>query len=627
MAVQLNSKLLILRMVPNCLWPCIALVAGLTACLNDVVAQEPAIDRIEYSSLQPGRKASLVAHGKAFKNVRRLALPFVVMMPKEGHDPNADNVVVFEGDVPAEVVPGVYAARLITDQGASASQLVVVDDLPNVALTAESENLATAQALSTDVSVTGQLNAVKPRFFKVSLTAGQNLSVEVLARRLNSELDPVVRVTNDSGAEVAFCDDIPGMQGDTGLKFTAETDGEYVIELRDVKYSGGGRHYFHLRIGDFELGAVDAGMSLPGAELAAVTESEPNDSQETAFVVTPNAHTIHGVLQQNSDVDWFRLTADAATPLCITAHTRDTGSPADVVLQLWSTDGKKLAEADDNGPLDAQLVATLPAAGEYLLRVAELASRGGAEWAYDLEVNRAEGRVEVTLPADRVNVPRGGSASFAATVKRINFDGPLVLEAVGLPSSIVMEPIVLGTKQSTVPITITSAEASSEDANAELGALNLQLTALDRETAVPVYMRTIPPPAKPKAGDPFRSVLARADLFTAVRPAVQFSVKSEPTMVTVKRGESATVALKAERHADWKMEIEIALAAPADQLSPGLTVPNVKIENEKSEATLTITAAADAAVGKCTVFVQGTAKKDKETAVHPVPPIVVEVVE
>ena len=71
------------------------------------------------------------------------------------------------------------------------------------------------------------------------------------------------------------------------------------------------------------------------------------------------------------------------------------------------------------------------------------------------------------------------------------------------------------------------------------------------------------------------------------------------------------------------MPIEIALSTPADQLPPGITVTVGSMA--AGELAVTITAAADTAVGPFSVFLQGKAKKDNVEPVHPVPPIVVEV--
>ena len=115
----------------------------------------------------------------------------------------------------------------------------------------------------------------------------------------------------------------------------------------------------------------------------------------------------------------------------------------------------------------------------------------------------------------------------------------------------------------------------------------------------------------------------RSDLFAAVQPAAQFSFIADPAAVTVVQGATATVTLRSTRAAEWTMPIEIALATPADQLPPGITVTAGSMA--AGELAITITAAADAAVGQLSVFLQGKAKKDNVEPVIPVPAISVEV--
>ena len=97
----------------------------------------------------------------------------------------------------------------------------------------------------------------------------------------------------------------------------------------------------------------------------------------------------------------------------------------------------------------------------------------------------------------------------------------------------------------------------------------------------------------------------------------------DPANVTVTQGMAVTVVVKSTRAAEWTMPIDIALAVPADQLPAGITIAGGSMA--AGELTVTITAAADAAVGPFTVFLQGKAKKDNVEPVHPVPPLVVEV--
>ncbi|MBL8818223.1 MAG: PPC domain-containing protein [Planctomyces sp.] len=593
-----------------------------------VFAQEPVVQRIDSSGLQPGKEVTLTVHGSLLKGATRLWSPAGMFVLKDGQDPNADSGLAFTGTLATDVKPGLYPARVIAPGGCSEGLMLVVDDLPFIPLPAESESKSTPLVLAPGSSVSGALNAVKPRFFQVSLSAGQTLGVEVFARRLSSDLDPVLRVTGPNGREIAFADDIPGLEGDCHFSFKAPSDGAYLLELRDVRYTGSPRHHFHLRVGSFEVPsvlhnpAIDSTASLPMTE--SVADTEPNNNRETATIVASGTTAVRGRFEQPGDTDWYRITADAAAPFAAFAHTRDAGSAADVILNLWGPDGNKIVETDDTGPLDAQLITSLPAAGEYWLEVRELASRGGSEWTYDLELIRNNGAVEITASADRLQVPRGGSASLVLTVRRVHYDGPLQVEAIQLPQGLTMQPVVLGAKQSTVPVVITAPETPADPAQSEFGPLQFQVTVPGRPERIPAVLRMVPPPPRKKDGDLFRSFRARSDVFVAVRPAAQFSFKPESSAVTVAPGASATVKITATRHADWAMPIDLGLSVPADQLPPGITIPAVKLEG--NEVVLTITAAADASPGKFTVFVQGTAKKDNVESTQPVPPIVVDVV-
>ena len=70
-------------------------------------------------------------------------------------------------------------------------------------------------------AIAGQLNAVAPRFFRFTLTEGQQITAEVFARRLSSELDPVLRLLGPDGRELVYSDDVPGTEGDALLQWQA----------------------------------------------------------------------------------------------------------------------------------------------------------------------------------------------------------------------------------------------------------------------------------------------------------------------------------------------------------------------------------------------------------------------
>ena len=647
------------------------IVAALTAS-GIAVAQEPIIDRVDASNLRPGQTASVVVSGKQLVGTMSLWTPVGVLRPKDGQDLTKDQPVTLEGTIASDVIPGIYPARLVTSHGCSEAAFVVVDDLPSVATAAESEDRKSGQLITPPCCIDGQLNPVLSRFFRVSMATGQSVNVEVFARRLGSDLDPVLCVTGPDGHEVAYRDDMPGAEGDTQLQFTAAVDGEYRIEVRDVRYSGGVRHSFHLRIGKLPMvtavspriaqsghnvsligttGEIlgeatlhDApqlkGSLVPvmfraaesdGSALSSVVltdyatqpEVEPNNDRAEAAVVTKETQVLTGTLQEKGDVDWYKFAATEATPLLVTTHTRDCSSPTDVMLELYNADGGKIVENDDDGLRDAELVAQLPGAGEFYLKVSEIAGRGGAAWTYTLDVYQGRKVVRITAPLDRINVPRGGSAAMPLTVRRIHCDGPLRVEAVGLPAAIQMAPFWLGAKQSIAPVVLTATDPAAASSDADWAPVSFRISAPDGSMIPPAELQLAPPAPRKLDSEVFRSARLRADLFTAVQPAAQFSFIADPAMVTLKQGATATVLIRSTRAAEWTMPIEIALATPADQLPPGITVTAGSMT--AGELAITIAAAADAATGPFSVFLQGKAKKDNVEPVQPVPAIGVEI--
>ncbi len=650
----------------------IAICSGCLLLLcSSLSAQDPVIDRLDGTGLHPGQRAEVLVQGKQLQGTSALWTPVGTLRLKAGSDVSKDQPVTLEGDISADAVPGIYPVRLVTDHGCSEAAFVVVDDLPTVAITADADNRQAGQSVMLPTSIAGQLNAVAPRYFRFSLTAGQQITAEVFARRLSSELDPVLRLLGPDGRELAYNDDLPGTEGDALLHWTAQADGEYRLELRDVRYSGGARHFFHLRIGrlpavatavprlaavgsslnltDLQgavVGQVMAGDSPAGpATLTAIrsrvaeadaasivsavvvagavfSEVEPNDVREQSSAVVADAAALAGDFQRAGDVDWFRLTAAAAGNLTALARTRDAGSPADLVLELYNAEGGELAESDDAGPKDAEISFQLPSAGDYFLKVAELAGRGGVPWSYAVQLHLGKPTVLATLPADRLSVPRGGTASLLLSLRRLNYDGPLKVEAVGLPAALQMEPFAVGAKQSAVPLTLTATDPAAPASDADWGAIGIRLSAPDGSVPATVVQLVPPPPRKADA-DLFRSMRARSDLFVAVRPSGEFSLRPEPAAVTVEHGATATVTIKAVRGKDWTVPIEIALATPADQLSPGVQVAGGSLTAD--ELAITITAAADAAVGPCTIFLQGKSKKDNNERIFPLPPLRLEV--
>lgn len=163
--------------------------------------------------------------------------------------------VKFYGDVAGELAgtittpadrPENFAAFAEDPKGISPSGLVFrVSDLDNVIEQEPNDAVAQATKGSAPAAYNGILQTPKDQdVFGFTATKGQVFEVHVYARRLRSELDPVLTIYNAQGGGVAANDDSGGP--DSYLRFAVPADGEYFLGVRD--HLGRGGNAFHYRI-------------------------------------------------------------------------------------------------------------------------------------------------------------------------------------------------------------------------------------------------------------------------------------------------------------------------------------------------------------------------------------------
>lgn len=625
-------------------------------------AQDPAVDRIDALNLTPGLETTIVVHGQNLQDAVALWTPVTQLSVQAVEGKPNDKLATFTGTVPMDAVPGLYPVRIISKRGVSSVRQMVLDNLPGFSLPDAAENPAVPTPIPVPCAINGFVNALKPKFLSLQLEANQSVSIDVFARRLGSMFDPVLRLTDDSGRELAFQDDIAGLQGDAQIAFVAPAKGTYRLELRDVQYTGSAKHFFHLRVGQFPLvlGTLPRlttrdqpanlvladGSALPVNNTASGSfrpisvanedqplafgtvfagtrisqaEQEPNNDQEHATQIAADAEAVHGCFQAGRDTDWFRLSGDAQQHICVTSYTRRVGSPSDVVLQLWDAAGKKLVEVDDSGTTDAQLTTKLPAAGQYYLAVRELSGQGGPHWTYDLQIDRQHGRVDATTTIDHLTIPDGGTGSIPVTVKRTGQVSGLRIESSDLSEAFVASPVYLAPNQSSAVVTFRLKDGTAAGTNWSPLQLVVVEASESHESAFPVFH--VDAAAKPGTAS-YDIAQLQSELFVGGSPSAQFALQPDSDTIQVSSGSSATVNLTAVRQEKWTEPIDVGPVFPKE-MPPGISVANVKIEKESGA--ISITADPKAIPGRYSLFLQGTLKKDKTTVVQPVPNITIEI--
>lgn len=144
--------------------------------------------------------------------------------------------------------------------------------------------------------------------------------------------------------------------------------------------------------GAYEVWAVSPGgetskVSLLVDTLAQVAEVEPNDAR-TAAQSLPAAASVWGVLSQKGDVDSFRFAGQKGQAIVLEVAAASVGSKLNAILTLFDSQGRVLAGNNDfDSQADPLVAYSLPADGDYVVQIADLALAGSAENYYRLTVS------------------------------------------------------------------------------------------------------------------------------------------------------------------------------------------------------------------------------------------------
>lgn len=634
----------------------LALLAAVGLCAQSASAAPPAINAVVPSGIAAGQATDVTLYGTNLAGAGGLWCPAVSaseLTPEVESNGQDAAKVSYRLTVPAEMPVGVYGLLLSTGEGVSNMRLLMVDDLPTINEAGNNKTFETAQEITLPVAIEGACEAESFDCFKFTADAGQRVSIEVFARRLGSPLDPVVRLLTPDGQELAYSDDVGGISGDCRLDYQIETAGQYLIEIRDISYRGGGNHRYRLRIGDFPLASVtyplgvQRGATVPlaivgptwnepqistsvaasdspgpapmgakypdGQGSAAVVvvasdavenvEFEPNNSAEVATAVqVPGA--INGRFNAEADRDYFSFNATKGQRLVFTGQTRSLGSPADLFMHVYKPDGGQIAEIDDTGTEEGSLNVTFPEDGTYRLMVEDLNRAGGPEYVYRVDVKQFEPGFSLRLEADRFNVPRGGVWVAKVISTRQDYNGPIELSVEGLDDGLQFAANVIpeGKNETVMRVTLPS---SLEGGAPKL--VRIVGKAKIGEKDYRAVASTLVPLRATLAGLPYPPESLTELVAVGVGPVFPdfFKLSSNDGAVLFPQLVGAsTIKVKVERSNGF----EEAVALAVEGLPPGFAVGEVKpIEKGKGEIDIALTGPAAVAEGDYPIRIRGSA--------------------
>ena len=237
--------------------------------------------------------------------------------------------------------------------------------------------------------------------------------------------------------EIAFADDFQN-NPDPTLIFTAPSDGEYILYIRDAIYRGREDFVYRMKVGKFMVidniyprggQKTDSkqqilinGIFVPEknkiidntklknginylkfngenikyhvSKYPSVDANNSNLSMENAFQVDfPVA--INGRLTSKNNIHYYKFIGKKGQKICLEVFAKRLGAPLDSVVRLYDSDGKLLKVNDDfkrsniglnTHHADSYLNFTLPRDGVYYFDIMDIAKAGGAAYSYRLEL-------------------------------------------------------------------------------------------------------------------------------------------------------------------------------------------------------------------------------------------------
>lgn len=632
-----------------------ALAIGLTL-TSCAMASDPRLNMITPRGVQRGAETVVTFSGARLDDAEQIFFYEDGFEVKEIKAVNG-NTITATIVVSPECALGEHVAQVRTKSGISDYRTFYVGALPVLQETEPNTEFGQAQQIDQNVTVQGVVTSEDVDYFAVDCKKGQRLSVEIEAMRLGKAFfDPYIAILDSNRFELTAVDDAPLVKQDAVASVTIPEDGRYVIEVRDTGYGGAGNAHYCLHVGpfprptavfpaggqagqtvEFKFLGDAAGESVVQVALPAEGTDTfsvwPQDDQGTAvtphrlrvskdpnsFEVEPNQDlasatpvefpsALNGILSEEGDVDFFKFTAKKGQVFDVECFARRVQSPVDPVMHIYKPDNGVLASNDDSRGPDSYVRITIPADGEYKVRVTDLLGKGGPEYIYRVELNPVVPSLSLGIPRvaryqqdrQRIYVPRGGRFATTISASRSNFGGELELLPAELPQGITVVAQTMPANMNSMPVVFEAA------ADAPLAG-----SLVDFQARLKSDDQTITGRFKNRAdyiiAGPGQSLYVWKDverLPVAVVDELPFTLEIVQPAVPIVRNGSMLLKVVATKKEGWDEAISVQFPFRP----PGIGAnSSIAIPKGQTEVGYPISANGNAAIGKWPVYAIGSA--------------------
>jgi len=442
----------------------------------------------------------------------------------------------FHVTVPDDQPTGVYELRVATRQAVSSISHLLVTDFPVVEETKSGNNTPqSAQPVSLPSAICGVCERDEDvDCFRFSGVRGQRITAQVYAQRVTEcihimlvkhpiyHMNSILTLLGPSGQVVVENDNFYG--GDSFLHCELPETGEYVVRIRDVRYAGSEKFSYCVELSDrpflkamFPM-ALQAGTSVEAQPIGYGFDGAPSvklttdddqllgwkpiryqasngptnevplltsphrqyavgaksDSLESATqIVVPCG--ISGRVAKPNEAQFFAFNAHKGQYYLFEVEAHRHGLPLDGLIEIFNTDGEKLAEADDSpgspharswSAKDSRLRFQAPADGRYYVSVRDLNGRGGEHFVYYLRAEPDGPDFELFGEYYYAMLAPGTRMLWFAGIRRLNsFDGPVTLGIEGLPTGVKLTPATIPAGMNHCALILTADKDAKIDAS------------------------------------------------------------------------------------------------------------------------------------------------------------------
>ena len=354
-------------------------------------------------------------------------------------------------------------------------------------------------------------------------------------------------------------------------------------------------------------------VTLITADAPVTREHEPNDAADKAQAITLPTY-LAGRFDQAGDADWFTFTAKKGETIAIDLYCERNDQPGDPRVIVTSTKGNELGSFDDHGiqfnslnmyNRDPQGTFNIPEDGTYRVLVQETYGHGGPRYSYVVRLGKAkpdffpvvfhETPSDPTCPVLR----QGGSAfvEFCAN-RRDGFNGPITIEAEGLPAGVTC-PVIHVSPQSPYANVVFSASA---DAPEWSGAIRLKAWSLiDGER----IERPVHCSRRRWAIANINTSRGSREIALAVRPQAPYALRASSGSLSVAAGGTLETKVSVERYwPDFKGKVQVN----GLNLPPGFGFNTTEVAEGQTDASIKMTVANNVPPGDYTVNLRGDAQ-------------------